>query len=167
MVLVGYRGAEERHDAVPHDLGHPAFVKVNRFHHALEDAIKNLPARLGIAIGQDLHGSLQIREQDGHMLPFALQYVLRVEDPLGEVTGRVGPRKYDFRTHGGPRTADALAAVETEAGGLGKLRSACTTREHKLGPPETTRRLVSPEHPQAACGNVFASVFRRKRHSRR
>ena len=90
MVLVRQRRTEERHDAVSHDLGHRAFVMVNGLHHVLEHGIENLPAVLRIAISKELHGALQICEENGQKFPFTLSCVLRREDPLSGVPGCVG-----------------------------------------------------------------------------
>ena len=52
VVLVGERGAEERHDPVAHHLVHRALVAVDGVHHPLEDRVQE-PARvLGIAVGE-------------------------------------------------------------------------------------------------------------------
>ena len=89
MILVGQGRAEERHDAVAHDLVHGSFVAVHRLHHVLEDGIQELPRFLGIAVGQQLHGALQVREQHRDLLALALEGGLRRENALGEVLGRV------------------------------------------------------------------------------
>ena len=52
VILVGQRGAEERHDPVAHDLVDRTLVAVDRFHHPFEHGIENLPPLLGIAVGQ-------------------------------------------------------------------------------------------------------------------
>ena len=55
MVLVGERGAKQRHDAVPHHLVDRALVPVNGLHHVFEDRVEQLPGFLGVAISQQLH----------------------------------------------------------------------------------------------------------------
>jgi len=55
MVLVGERGAEERHDPVPHHLVHGALVPMHRLHHVLEDGVEELARVLGVTLGQQLH----------------------------------------------------------------------------------------------------------------
>ena len=75
VVLVGERGAEERHDPVAHDLVHRALVAVNGVHHPLEDRVQE-PARvLGIAVGEQLEGALQVGEHHGDMLALSLERV--------------------------------------------------------------------------------------------
>ena len=57
MILMGEGGAEEGHDAIPHDLVHRAFVAVDGVHHAFEDGIEDLARLLGVAVGEQLHRS--------------------------------------------------------------------------------------------------------------
>jgi hypothetical protein len=97
MVLVGQGGPEERHDAVTHDLIDRALVAVDRLHHAFEDGVEQLARLLRVAIGEQLHGALQVREEDGDLLALAFQGRLGGEDPLGEVLGGVRLRRTEFR----------------------------------------------------------------------
>ena len=90
VVLVGQRRAEERHDPVAHDLVDRALVAVDGVHHPLEDGVEQLARFLGVAVGQELHGALEVGEQDGDLLPLALEGGLGGEDLLGEVLRRVG-----------------------------------------------------------------------------
>ena len=55
VVFVRHGSAEERHDAVTHDLVHQAFVAVDGLHHVLEHRVKNLASLLGISIGEQFH----------------------------------------------------------------------------------------------------------------
>jgi hypothetical protein len=73
MVLVGEGGAEEGHDAVAHDLVDGTLVLVNGFHHALENGIQQLTRLFGVALGEQLHGSLEVGKQDGDLLALAFQ----------------------------------------------------------------------------------------------
>jgi hypothetical protein len=73
VVLVGDGGAEKRHDAVAHDLVHGALVAVHGFHHQVEDRIQELPRFFGVAVGEQLHGALEVGEQDGDLLALAFQ----------------------------------------------------------------------------------------------
>ena len=57
VVLVRERGAEERHDAVAHDLVDGALVAVHRLHHALEDGVQELARLLRVAVGEQLDAS--------------------------------------------------------------------------------------------------------------
>ena len=90
MVLVGEGSTEERHDPVAHDLVHGALVAVDGLHHAFEHRVEELARLLGIAVGEQLHGALQIGEEDGDLLALALERGAGAEDLLGEVARRVG-----------------------------------------------------------------------------
>ena len=81
--------AEERHDPVAHDLVHRARVAVDGFHHGLEHRIENPPRVLGIALGEHLHGALEIGEHHGDLLALALELAPTADDPLGQVRWRV------------------------------------------------------------------------------
>src|SRR5215468_7598670 len=80
MVLVGDGRAEERHDAVAHDLVHRALEAVDRLHHSLEHGIEDLPRLLGIAIG----------EEYCHLLALALERSPGEENAFGEMLRGVG-----------------------------------------------------------------------------
>src|SRR5262249_8157908 len=43
-------------------------VPPDRFHHSLEDRIEQSPRFLGVAVGEQLHRALEIREEDGDLL---------------------------------------------------------------------------------------------------
>jgi hypothetical protein len=73
MVFMGDRRAKQRHDAVAHDLVHGAFITVHGVHQALQDRIEELPGLLGVTVGQQLHGALQVGEEHGDLLAFAFQ----------------------------------------------------------------------------------------------
>jgi hypothetical protein len=73
MVLVGEGSAEQRHDAVTHDLVHGALVPVHGLHHVLDDRVQELSRLLGIAVGEQLHRALQVGEEHGHVLALAFQ----------------------------------------------------------------------------------------------
>ena len=75
VVLVGDRRAEERHDAVAHDLVHRALVAVDRLHHPLEHGIEEPARLLGIAVGEQLHRALEVGEEHGDLLALALEGV--------------------------------------------------------------------------------------------
>ncbi len=89
VILVGERRAEQRHDAVAHDLVHRALVAVYGVHHPLEHRIEKRAGLLRIAIGQQLHRALEVGEQHRHLLALARQRVSGAEDPLGQMPGRV------------------------------------------------------------------------------
>jgi hypothetical protein len=85
VVLVGHRGAEQGHDPVAHDLVDGALVAVDGVHHPLEDGIEQPPGLLGVAVGEQLHRALEVREQHGDLLALSFQGRLRGQDLLGEV----------------------------------------------------------------------------------
>ena len=87
MVLMGERRAEQRHDAVAHDLVDRALVAVDGLHHQLEDRVENRARLLGIAVGEQLHGALEVSEEDGDLLALALEGCPRREDSLGQMRG--------------------------------------------------------------------------------
>ena len=119
VVLVGERRAEERHDAVAHDLIHRALVAVDSFHHSLEHRVEDSPRLLRVAVGEKLHRALHVGEEDGDLLALALEGRLRGEDALGEVLRCVGVRRAEAAGDGrvGSRRdagRDRAAALTTE-----------------------------------------------------
>jgi hypothetical protein len=92
VILVSERRSEERHDPIAHHLVHGALVPMHGVHHSLEHGIQDPAGLLGIAVGEQLHRALQIGEEDGDLLPLALEGTLGGEDLLGEVLGRIGLR---------------------------------------------------------------------------
>jgi hypothetical protein len=61
-------------------------------HHQREDGIENLPRLFGITVGEQLHGALEVGEEDRDLLPLAFEGGLGDEDLLREVLGGVRPR---------------------------------------------------------------------------
>ncbi len=124
VILVSERRAEQRHDAVAHDLVDRALVTVDRLHHPLEDRVQQLPALLGIALGQELHGALEVGEEDGDLLALAFERALGGEDFLGEVSGgvRLG-RGSSGRS--GARGRDGVSAREAESGARRQVGATC------------------------------------------
>ena len=90
VVLVRQRRTKERHDAVAHDVVYRALVPVNGCHHALHDALEKLSRLLRVTVRDQLHGSLEVREQHGDLLTFALDGAPGREDLLGEVFRGIG-----------------------------------------------------------------------------
>jgi hypothetical protein len=129
MVFVGEGRAEERHDSVAHDLVNCAFVAMHRLHHSLEDRVEDLARLLGIAVGQQLHGALEVGEEYGYLLALTFEGALRSQDLLGEVLGRVGLRRIEARRGAGP--ADWRRALETELRPGGQLCAAVSAPERK------------------------------------
>src|SRR3712207_8272206 len=54
--------------------------------------------RSGVAVGEQLHGALEVGEQHGHLLALALQRAAGGEDALGQMLGRVGGRSRDRKS---------------------------------------------------------------------
>jgi hypothetical protein len=89
VVLVGDRRAEQGHDPVTHHLVDGALVTVDGFHHPLEHWIEELPGLLGVSVGEELHGALEVGEEDSDLLALALEGGLRGENPFGQVFRRI------------------------------------------------------------------------------
>ena len=125
VVLVGERGAEERHEAVAEELVDRALVTVHlgegRLEKGVDQGVHPLRSKpLGEAGGAD-----EVAEEHGDGLALALQRAPGGEDPRGEMPRRVGGRRRLGR--GGPsrsRGGDRAAARRAELRGLGELRPA-------------------------------------------
>ena len=76
VVLVGQRRAKESHDPVAHHLVDGALVVMHRLDHVLEHGVEQALRLLGVAVGEQLHRTLQVREQDRHLLALALERAL-------------------------------------------------------------------------------------------
>jgi hypothetical protein len=59
-------------------------------HHSLQDRIEESPRLLWVPVGEELHGTLEVGEQNGHVLAFAFERTLGGQDLLGEVFWSVG-----------------------------------------------------------------------------
>ena len=66
------------------------FIAVHGRHQALEDWVEELPRFLGITVGQQLHGALQVGEQHGDLLTLACQSAPGSADLLGKIRWGVG-----------------------------------------------------------------------------
>ena len=73
VVLMCDRRAEQRHDAVAHDLIHGALVAVDGLHHPFEDWIEDLARLFRVAVGEQLHRAFQVGKEDSYLLPLAFQ----------------------------------------------------------------------------------------------
>jgi hypothetical protein len=85
MIFMRDRRPKKSHDAVPHDLIHGALVLMDCGNHALQHRVEELPRLLGIAVGQQLHGALQVGKQHGDLLAFTFEGSLGGEDFLGQI----------------------------------------------------------------------------------
>ena len=112
VILVSHGGAEERHDAVAHDLIDGALVAVHRPHHAhaLEDRVEELPGVLRVAGREQLEGALHVGGEHGHPLALSLERVPGAQDRLGQVARRVALGRGEGRL-GGARRRDRPAAL--------------------------------------------------------
>ena len=90
VVLMRQRCPKQGHDAVAHHLVDGAFVLVHGRHHAVEHRIEQVPRLLGVALGQQLHGALEVGKEHRDLLALAFQGGAGGEDLLGEVWRRVG-----------------------------------------------------------------------------
>ena len=90
VILMGYRGPKEGHNAIAHDLVHRALIAVHRGHQVLQDRVEDLPGFLGVTIGDQLQGALQVGKQHRDLLAFAFQVAARRQNLLGQVRWRVG-----------------------------------------------------------------------------
>jgi hypothetical protein len=115
VVLVGDRGAEERHDPVAGVLVDRPLVSVDAAGEDPEQAIEQAVPLLGIdALGQ-LHGAHHVGEEDGDQLALAPERALRREDLLDEMPRRVGARLPGDRRRDEGR---ATIVAEPRAGGV-------------------------------------------------
>jgi hypothetical protein len=131
VVLVGERGAEEGHDAVTHDLVDGAFVMVDGLHHAFQDGVEQMARLLGIAVGEQLHGALEVGEEDGHLLALAFQRAAGGQNSGREVLRRVRLRRgARGRRRGG---AQGLTTFTAEAATLGIARPTGGARDREAG----------------------------------
>ena len=73
MIFMGNGRAEEGHNAIAHHLVDGALVAVHGLDHALQDRVQELAGLLGVALGQQLHGPLQVRKQHRDLLAFAFE----------------------------------------------------------------------------------------------
>ena len=103
VVLMGQRGAKQRHDAIAHDLVDRAFIAVHGVHHAFQRRVEELPGLLGVAVGEQLHRALEVGKQHRDLLALAFQGTAGGQDLLGQIGGRVGEgcRSWVLRWRGG------------------------------------------------------------------
>src|SRR5262245_5318166 len=94
---------------------HGAFVVMDGIHHPLADRVEALARFLGIAVGEQLHGALEVGEEHRDLLALAFERALGDENLLNEVLGRVRLRSRRPNWSGGT-SGDRLAALEAEAG---------------------------------------------------
>src|SRR5262245_48198574 len=92
VVLVGDRGAKQRHDAVAGVLVDGPLVPVDAVREDPKEAIEEAMPFLGIDALGELHRVHDVGEEDGDQLALALERTLGSEDLLDEMARRVGAR---------------------------------------------------------------------------
>jgi hypothetical protein len=136
VVLVGDGRAEQRHNAVAHDLIDGPLVAVDGVHHPAEHGVQDAASIFGIAVGEQLHRAFEIGEEDGHLLALAFESRAGGEDALGKMLGSVGVRRGLRRCHRDGRGgcgSDASAALVAEAAARGVLVATRGTGGVQLG----------------------------------
>src|SRR5215470_3289867 len=118
VILVGDRGAEERHDAVTGVLVDGPLVSVNAASKDTEEAIEQAMPFLGVDALRELHRAHDVGEEDGDELALAPERTLRGENLLDEMPRRVGARL------GGDRRREERATVVAEPRAFGVLVAA-------------------------------------------
>ncbi len=137
MVLVGERGAEERHDPVAHDLVDGSLVPVHRLHHQFEDRVENRARLFGITVSQQFHRALHIGKKDRDLLSLTLERRPRGQDLLGEALRRVCLGGLEPRLTCRQRSHQASALV-TEPRSSGKLGATRRTNKGQACPAVET-----------------------------
>ncbi len=159
VVFVGERRAEERHDAVAHDLVHRALVAVHRLHHPLQHGIQQAPGFLRILVGQELHRPLEIGEEHRDLLALAFQRVPGGQDLLGEVLRGIALRgRLALRwLQGGRGAAGAAESLVRK-----QLRAAARAARH-----QTRATLLTEPDPLTvlglAAGTLHLALLGRRR----
>ena len=174
VVLVGERRAEQRHDPVAHDLVHRALVAMDRVHHVLEHRIEELARVLGIAVGQQFHRALQVREQHGDLLALTFQGGLGGEDLLGQMLRGVALRAGRLGRRDRPERRGALAAelvlgwVPGATGGTGRdKRGGALPTELHAGGILVLAAGALHAGTSASCSDRYAGTWRESRRARR
>ena len=142
VVFVRQRRAEEGHDPVAHDIVHRALVPVNGFDHAFHHAFQELARLLGIAVGDELHGALEVGEQHGDLLALALDRAPRNQNLFREVLWDVGLRRAGLAADTGDNGVGTSVA-ELRRGG--KRGTAVRAR-----PSQRRRALLAEACPRRA-----------------
>src|SRR4030095_4747923 len=119
VVLVGNRGAEERHDSVAGVLVDGSLVSVNAARKDPEQAIEQAMPFLRIDALRELHRAHDVGEEDGDQLALAPERALGRENLLDEMPRRVGAR-----LPGDCRRREVRAAIVAEPRASGVLVSA-------------------------------------------
>ena len=87
VILVGHGRPKQRHDAIAHDLVHRALVAMHRDHQMLQDRVEELPSFLGVAVGDQLQGALEVGKQHRDLFALACQVAAGRQNLLSQVLG--------------------------------------------------------------------------------
>ncbi len=68
--FMGNGRTEEGHNAIPHDLVDRVLVAVHGLDHPFQDRVQQWAGLLGVALGQQLHGALQVGKQHRDLLRY-------------------------------------------------------------------------------------------------
>jgi hypothetical protein len=100
MVLMGDGGPKQRHNAITQHLVDGPLEAMHGVHQAFEDRVEELAGFLGVALGKQLHGTLQVGEEDGDLLALPLEGAPGREDLFGQVVRGVGERRLGLQCKG-------------------------------------------------------------------
>src|SRR5262249_9098925 len=114
VVLVGDRRAEQGHDPIAHDLVDGALVAMHCLHHPFEHGIEKLPRFLRVAVGEQLHGTLEVGKEYSDLLALTFNGRLGVDDALGEVLRGVALGRRDTWSRGCRRQSRRMSALRAK-----------------------------------------------------
>ena len=100
MVLMGDGGPKQRHNTIAQHLVDGPLEAMYGVHQAFEDRVEELPRFLGVALGEQLHGALEVGKEDSHLLALPLEGTPGSEDLFGQVGRGVGERHLGLRCQG-------------------------------------------------------------------
>jgi hypothetical protein len=97
MVLMGDGGPKQCHNAIAQHLVDGPLEAMHGVHQAFEDRVEELPCFLRVALGEQLHGALQVGKEDGDLLALPLEGVPGSEDFFGQMVRGIGERRLGLR----------------------------------------------------------------------
>jgi hypothetical protein len=89
MIFMGERRPEQGHDPVAQHLIDRPFVAVDRVHQQRQDRVEKRSRLFGVAVGQQLHGALEVGEQHSDLFALAFQARTGFEDFFGQMGGGI------------------------------------------------------------------------------
>jgi hypothetical protein len=146
VILVGQGRPEQGHDPVAHHLVHRALVAVDGVHHVFEERVEQLLRLLGIAVGEQLHRALEIREEHGDVLALAVPgRAAGVGEEARQLRGR--GRRSGHAAGRAPATAHRVSGPAPAAAGHGPGRGRATSGRSEsraaLGTEARVRRRLA------------------------